>query len=250
LWLGFSPENSGVYSAGNGPAMRSAIIGVSFGHDKPLLRQLVRLSTRLTHTDPKAEYGAFAVALAAHMAGGSGEREVQPHEYVGALRDSLDDGASELAALIEKAADSVLAHETTEQFAESLNLGHGITRYVYATVPVAIHAWLSHREDLRTAVLKLVRCGGDTDTTAAIVGGIIGASVGKGGIPQDWLDGFCEWPQKAAWLEELGARLASVVDSGLPQQALPVSKVGLLLRNVFFLVVVLIHGFRRLLPPY
>ena len=26
LWLGFSPERSGIYSAGNGPAMRSAVL--------------------------------------------------------------------------------------------------------------------------------------------------------------------------------------------------------------------------------
>jgi ADP-ribosylglycohydrolase len=214
------------------------------------LRQLVRLSTRLTHTDPKAEYGAFAVALAAHMAGCSPEREVQPHEYVETLRDGLGHAADELIALIEKTAESAVARETTEQLAESLNLDQGITRYVYATVPVAIHAWLRNQKDLRTAVLELVRCGGDTDTTAAIVGGIIGASVGKGGIPQDWLDGLCERPRNAAWLEELGARLASVVDSGILQQALPVSRVGVILRNVFFLAVVLIHGFRRLLPPY
>src|SRR5450432_1683574 len=28
LWLGFGPDRSGVWSAGNGPAMRAAIIGV------------------------------------------------------------------------------------------------------------------------------------------------------------------------------------------------------------------------------
>ena len=35
LWVGFSPERSGVYSAGNGPAMRSAIIGTYFAADGP-----------------------------------------------------------------------------------------------------------------------------------------------------------------------------------------------------------------------
>lgn len=54
LWLGFSPESSGVFSAGNGPAMRSALIGVCYGEDMERMRRLVRISTRLTHTDPKA----------------------------------------------------------------------------------------------------------------------------------------------------------------------------------------------------
>ena len=65
LWLGLSPERSGVYSAGNGPAMRSAIIGAAFAHDETRRRGFVRASTRLTHTDPRAETAALAVAEAA-----------------------------------------------------------------------------------------------------------------------------------------------------------------------------------------
>ncbi|HEY9649274.1 MAG TPA: ADP-ribosylglycohydrolase family protein, partial [Coleofasciculaceae cyanobacterium] len=61
LWLGFKPPQSGIFSAGNGPAMRSAIIGVCYGHNPQKLRELVRASTWLTHTDPKAEFGALAV---------------------------------------------------------------------------------------------------------------------------------------------------------------------------------------------
>ena len=65
LWLGVSSERSGVFSAGNGPAMRAAILGVVFD-DRMMMQEFVRASTRITHTDPKAEYGALAVALAAN----------------------------------------------------------------------------------------------------------------------------------------------------------------------------------------
>ena len=64
LWLGFSAANSGVFSAGNGPAMRSSIIGAAYGDDESRLKNLVRISTRVTHADPKAECGALAVAFA------------------------------------------------------------------------------------------------------------------------------------------------------------------------------------------
>ena len=67
LWIGISPERSGVFSAGNGPAMRAAILGASVC-ELSSLAQLVRASSRVTHSDPKAEYGALAVALAARMA--------------------------------------------------------------------------------------------------------------------------------------------------------------------------------------
>jgi ADP-ribosyl-[dinitrogen reductase] hydrolase len=41
----------------------------------------------------------------------------------------------------------------------------GISGYVYQTVPIAIHAWLSHPENYHNAVLAVIKCGGDTDTT-------------------------------------------------------------------------------------
>ena len=59
LWLGFGPARSGVFSAGNGPAMRAALLGVCCGDDLDRLRALVRASTRLTHTDLRAEHGAL-----------------------------------------------------------------------------------------------------------------------------------------------------------------------------------------------
>jgi ADP-ribosyl-[dinitrogen reductase] hydrolase len=73
---------------------------------------------------------------------------------------------------------------------------------------MAIHAWLSHQENYRDAILAVIKCGGDTDTTAAIVGGIIGARVGKIGIPTDWLTNLVEFPCNINYLEKLGLRLA------------------------------------------
>src|SRR5271163_2525086 len=68
LWLGFPPHRSGVFSAGNGPAMRSAFIGAYF-HDKPdVLQRFVLASTQLTHSDPKAAIGSEAVARIAAWA--------------------------------------------------------------------------------------------------------------------------------------------------------------------------------------
>ena len=68
LWMGFPPSRSGVYSAGNGPAMRSALLGAYFFDEPAKRRQFVSAATRLTHTDPKAETAALAVAEAAAWA--------------------------------------------------------------------------------------------------------------------------------------------------------------------------------------
>lgn len=68
LLFGFSPKKSGVFSAGNGPAMRSALIGIIYGNDIDKMKSLVGTSTRITHTDPKAEIGALTIAYAAYIA--------------------------------------------------------------------------------------------------------------------------------------------------------------------------------------
>jgi hypothetical protein len=95
-----------------------------------------------------------------------------------------------------------------------------------------------------------MRCGGDTDTTAAIVGAITGAGVGKQGIPGEWLDNLWEWPRNRAWIERLGQHLAETISHNMPQKAVPLPIGGLFLRNLFFLCLVLTHGIRRIFPPY
>ncbi|MBL8888760.1 MAG: ADP-ribosylglycohydrolase family protein [Planctomycetaceae bacterium] len=255
LWLGYSPERSGVYSAGNGPAMRSAILGVAI-RDLDQLRIFVRASSRLTHSDPKAELGALAVALAAHLA--AIHEEILPDEYLERLTELIGDKDPELFSLMARAVASVNAGQSTLVFADSLELHNGVSGYVYHTVPVAIHAWLSHQQDCRSAIMAVIQCGGDADSTGAIVGGIVGAGVGRSGIPQDWLDRMIEWPRTIAWLETLGKELAIVADESNRTQRigdarhdsprLPIC--GILIRNLFFLSVVLCHGLRRLAPPY
>jgi ADP-ribosyl-[dinitrogen reductase] hydrolase len=260
LWLGFSPEKSGVFSAGNGPTMRSAIIGVCYGHDVENLYQLVKAATQITHTDPKAEFGALAVALAAYLS--SLNKLVSPQEYLEKLQEWQMaklrsrqvyrewQNAEELIALIKKTIESVWKGESTAVFAETLGLKNGVSGYVYHTVPVVIHAWLRNQDDYQSAILDIIRCGGDTDTTAAIVGGIVGARVGKQGIPKQWLDNLWEFPRHIKWMENLGRRLNQVCCFGFKQKALPISIIGVLLRNLIFMIIVLWHGFLRLLPPY
>ncbi len=45
-------------------------------------------------------------------------------------------------------------------------------------------------DDYRSAVVRAVRYGTDTDTTAAIAGGLAGLRFGLRGIPGEWLDGL------------------------------------------------------------
>jgi ADP-ribosyl-[dinitrogen reductase] hydrolase len=251
LMAGSPPDKSGVFSAGNGPAMRSAILGVAFGDDIQKLTGLVRYSTRLTHTDPKAEYGARAVALAAWMsANGAAHDPMFFYSSLTALLGDKGGDAETLLDLVELAAESALSEEPIGEFAESIGCERGVSGYVYQTVPVALFAWFRYPDRFREAILDVIRCGGDTDTTAAITGAIIGAGIGKRGIPPDWLEGIWETPRSVAWLEVLGKRLAEVAETRRPGFALPMTHLTVVPRNLVFLIAVLTHGFRRMLPPY
>jgi ADP-ribosyl-[dinitrogen reductase] hydrolase len=248
LWIGISPERSGVFSAGNGPAMRAPIIGAATD-DLGALRALVRASTRLTHTDEKAEFGALAAALAAHLAG----RQASPvagDDFLARLAELLKGDGAEFLALMQSAVQSASQGQATAAFAASLGLGQGVSGYMYHTLPVVIQAWLRHQGDFRAAIIAMVECGGDTDSTAAILGGIVGASCGPAGIPLEWKNGLLEWPRSLGWMERLGVRLGADPAGPSEQRAPGLFFPAVLLRNLFFLAVVLFHGFRRLLPPY
>ncbi len=212
--------------------------------------EMVRACSRLTHSDPKAEYGAIAVALAAKHS--RDHETVDANLWLDQVVDAVGDGGDELTDLLRKAVESVGAGEPTTAFAQVLGLDKGVTGYTYHTVPVAIHAWLSHPKDFRQAVTTMIRCGGDADTTAAIVGGIVGAGVGRESVPDEWIDGIWEWPRSVTWMRSLGESLADSID-GKPITIIKtpsINPLGVLLRNLLFLIVVLFHGFRRLAPPY
>lgn len=240
LWIGFSPERSGVRSAGNGPCMRAPIIGVFAHSDRALRHDLVRASTRITHTDPRAEEGARAIAAAAAAVTARGDGEFDVSAVLERVQEEITD--PDLAARLTTAGQSL--DRPTEEVVLQWNQAKGITGFVYDTVPAVLHCWLRNRGDFRTSVTEIIRCGGDTDTTAAIVGALAGAAHGPGTIPRPWLDGMMDWPRSVRWMTRLGTALAS----GEPPP--DYFKIALPIRNFVFLLAVYVHIFRRALPPY
>lgn len=246
LWIGFPPHRSGVFSAGNGPAMRAPILGACLGDDVEETRRYVRASTRLTHTDPKAERGAMLIALAAHHAATSDAGDVDADQFL----DRADAEAAEdheLKSLLISLRQQLHRGATPAQFAASLGLERGVGGYMYHTVPVALYCWLRSPGDFEQAVTDAILLGGDADTVGAIVGGIAGASVGASTIPQAWIDDLMEFPRSAAWIRRVGEALG---DAKHPARPVPLAWPLIPLRNLLFVLIVLLHGLRRLLPPY
>jgi ADP-ribosyl-[dinitrogen reductase] hydrolase len=247
LCLGFPPSRSGVCSAGNGPAMRATVIGAVYSERPDLLREAVLASTRMTHTDARAEEGSLAVAMAAAHSIRCG-REIDADLFMNDLLAQVR--GEELYRNLNVVRKLLADGASAEYLAETLGLPNGITGYINHTVPVALFCWLSADGDLRRAVESVVCLGGDADTTGAIVGGIAGAGVGESGIPDEWLDDLWEWPRTLGYMRRLAHRLATQVvedeNAPVPRWCWP----GVIVRNIVFLCIVLFHGLRRVFPPY
>jgi ADP-ribosyl-[dinitrogen reductase] hydrolase len=251
LWLGFPPGRSGVWSAGNGPAMRAAVLGVYARHDFHKLRDLIRVSTRLTHTDPKAEMGALAVALAAAFAiqQRQNNASINADGYLQFIAPHL--AGTQMLELIEEVVKQVNLQTPFEQYLESAGLGRGISGYINHTVPACMFCWLTWNTDFAEAVEQIVMAGGDTDSTGAIVGALTALTAGVKAIPENWVDGLVEWPRTVAWMERLSDRLAAdAAPADMAPGPLRLFWPAIAARNVIFLCIVVAHALRRLLPPY
>jgi ADP-ribosylglycohydrolase len=186
LWIGFPVSRSGVRSAGNGAAMRSAIIGVVFSQDKEKRQAFALAACRLTHTDERAEESALLVAEAAAMAATGMESK----DIIAALSPLVK--SSEMTIRWEKLRTGLDEGMGIQAYADTIGCGDGVSGFAPNTVAVALFACMRHRGDFRRIIPEVVACGGDTDTVAAIAGGICGAEVGEGGIPPEWVQGICE----------------------------------------------------------
>jgi len=240
MLLGWGTTNSGVFSAGNGPSMRSAVIGVHFKNEPALLEAFVRRSTVLTHTDPKAQTAALAIAKCAAFAA-SQHRIPSLEELDALLRPQADD---EWKALTEEISTAIAEDKTPSEFAVAIGCRRkGVSGYSYQSVPVALFLWLHHQGEIEAAVRDAIQLGGDTDTVAAITGALCGASGEIGGIPSHWITDLIDWPINEGFLRQLATDLSSGDLAKRRPSLLQV--LGRPVRNLCFLAIALFHGFAR-----
>jgi len=238
LWFGCPPEKSGVFSAGNGPAMRSAILGAYFAQAPDQLESYVRASTEITHTDPRALVGALAVAYCA----ATPEDLTLVWERLKALSKLDPEEWPELVELIQRGLGE---RWTMQEFTRQLGVEKGVSGYVYHTVPVALFAWFrwwGTEDAFEKILIEVLNCGGDTDTTGEIAGALAGAKSGFSGIECTWRDKIFDWPRSG----RLIGRYVTCLEKD--QVAPKVVWLFAFMRNLLFLLIVLSHGFLRLLP--
>jgi len=186
-WRTAAPELfDGQGSCGNGAAMRVAPLGAYFADEPERVAEEAARSAEVTHSHPEGIAGAVAVALAAGLAGAArwGDVRPSPVEFLTVLIDQVRRG--EVGDGVRRARD--LLGQGVEEAAYELGNGSRVT--AQDTVPFCLWVAATHLDDYPAAITACVTAGGDIDTTAAIVGGIVATHTGVGsrsGVPRAWL---------------------------------------------------------------
>lgn len=170
-------------SMGNGGAMRVAPVGGYFGDDLKRLVEEARASALVTHTHPEGVAGTIAVAIAAAIAWQS---RCEPYErrrrqFFDAILEFTPESKVRRSLLIASQTPPSLSVEAVAQ-----TLGNGAQITAPDTVPFTLWSAANHLDDFVAALKQTILAGGDCDTNAAIVGGIVALSVGCEGIPMEW----------------------------------------------------------------
>ncbi|MFB9238115.1 ADP-ribosylglycohydrolase family protein [Plantactinospora siamensis] len=173
-------------SMGNGAAMRVAPLGAFHAGTSQTAALAAMRSAEVTHAHPEAILAAVAVAVAAAEAGHARRLKQRPAPETlleAVLRHLVDSRVSEGI----RQAIGLLGASVAEAAYE---LGNGSRVLAQDTVPFTLWASATFLNDYPAAILACVEAGGDVDTTAAIVGGIVATftGTGPGGIPPSWLN--------------------------------------------------------------
>lgn len=250
LCLGINPHKTGVKSAGNGAVMRAPIIGWFFADNMQMMKKTLQESTYITHSDSRAFEGAWTIAMAARYATNHQPQIAPVDAFFSELLPTLK--GEELINSLRVAQSKLLENATLSEYLILLNLPkNGITGYVNYTVPATIYAWLRYYGDYEKTISELVIAGGDTDTNAAVAGALAGLVIGCDKTPTCWIKGISDWPMSIKYMNRLSGLLVN--KKLYPNKKLknrPLNLLFLLGRNIIFLAVILMHGVRRLFPPY
>jgi len=158
-------------SYGNGTAMRAAPFGIYFRNDLSLLVDVCKIDSAITHASEEAEAGSIAIAMTAAYAVNN-----DTENLIDKLWQVLPD--SKVKSIIYSL--SSLVDSPYILPSQALRV-LGTKADVRMTVPAAIYLFMKHN-NYHDAVDDAIRAGGDTDTTAAIVGALFGAKLGMKGI--------------------------------------------------------------------
>lgn len=172
---------NGEYSNGNGSLMRIhpfALFAIAKGMTLGKSLDVIREGSIITHAHPRSIYGCgiYSMVLWDILRGADKASIPSTIENASVLFDGIYPEESEH---YEWAFYKKLTTKTEDELS-----GSG---YVVNTLEAALWCLLT-TNSYKECVLKAVNLGEDTDTVAAIAGGLAGALYGYDSIPQEWKD--------------------------------------------------------------
>lgn len=178
LESGLRKQYDGLPAGGNGTAMRASPIGLVYRFDLAKLMECAIKDASITHNSIEPKVGSAAVAMAVALLA---EKVSDPKSVLSDVSEVL---AESLVQDKIKQAMFFLEQATNPQEALSVI---GTSGYVPETVGAAFYC-LGATDSFQEAVVMAVKGGGDTDTTAAIVGAMAGTYYGLDSIPNEYKD--------------------------------------------------------------
>lgn len=176
--------------AGNGAVMRALPLALATLHSPRNLISATLHTAELTHPELEASWPAVAVNVAAHCLL-KGRRDFIP-DVIAALEAQVDVPLEVLAAVRRVAFGR----------REALPITGPASGHAVATMEIAL--WCAqHEPSLERGLVWLASAGGDTDTNAAVAGGLMGARDGEEAIPVRWLDAIAERERLVALADRL-----------------------------------------------
>lgn len=181
LKMGATWKESGLTNlscAGNGTAMRASPIGLFYRNNIGTLMESALLDASITHNSLEPKIGSIAVAL------GTAFLANKTHSQIGVLEE-VKDILTE--SVVKEKLELAYSHlkDGTSPFLALADIG--VSGYVPETVGAAFYCF-GATDNFKDAVVMAVRAGGDTDTTAAVVGALAGTYYGLEGIPSEYKD--------------------------------------------------------------
>jgi ADP-ribosylglycohydrolase len=193
-------------SFGNGSAMRIAPLAAYFAEDGyEKVAEQAALGSAVTHSHPEGIAGGIAVAVAGAYAWLNRNRHgaeavkrglfdaVLAHTPAGEVRQGIERAAAftfdlpvePTVRLLDYGMQTVPFDMSVENVVRQLGNGSRIS--CQDTVPFCLWIAARYLDDYQSAIVQTIRAGGDIDTNAAIVGGVVALAVQGDGIPRDWL---------------------------------------------------------------
>ena len=240
-------DDSMTFGLADDPLVRSMVLSIMLQGCVESATSWFQLCVGISHSDSRVLHASMLVGYAAQLAQMVDQQKIETTDILRRLIDGMDE--PELKSMLLNLGNSLTLNHSMATFARSQGWENGIPSDVFAASVVGIYAWLRHPKRFRNCVERTILLGGACSSAAVIAGMLSGISLGKKGIPNDWLRKVSIYPHNSRWREQLIERVKDWphgVEDINKTMALPSSIFGQLARNVSFSFFRMVHGLIRL----